>query len=262
MSPKRQTAVALTIAGSDSGGGAGIQADLKTFRALGVFGASAITGITAQNPRRISAVYAIPPRIVAQQIERVLEAFPVGAVKTGMLCDAAIISAVAAVLQRHRVRRLVVDPVMIASSGARLLRRDGLAALTDQLLPQAMLVTPNLAEAGVLLGRRVESSAEMRAAARALAGRFGTAFLVKGGHQRGARRVVDVLCDGRDLHEFAAARVTGITTHGTGCTLSAAVTANLALGHGLAESVARAKQFVTRSIRQAVRVGRFHALHV
>ena len=254
--------VALTIAGSDPSGGAGIQADLKTFRAHGVFGVSAITCITAQNPRRVSAVQAVTPAMVTAQIERILEAFVVRAAKTGMLADAAIIEAVAAAIGRHRLRRVVVDPVMIASSGARLLPRDALGALTTRLLPRALLVTPNLAEAAALLGRRVQSLDEMRGAARALAAQYGVAFLVKGGHRRGDPRVVDVLDDGRDRHEFAAPRVTGIRTHGTGCVLSAAITANLALGHGLVESVARAKQFVTRAIQQSVRVGRFHALNV
>ena len=256
-----QQAVVLTVAGSDSGGGAGIQADLKTFRALEVFGTCAITCITAQNPHRVSAIQSVTPAMVTAQIERVFEAFPVRAVKTGMLDNAGTIGAVAAAIRRHRLRRVVVDPVMIASSGARLLRRDAVAALTE-LLPQALLVTPNLTEAEGLLGQRVESLDEMREAARALAAQYGAAFLVKGGHRRGDRRVVDVLCDGRDLYEFSAARLTGIKTHGTGCVLSAAITANLALGAGLVESVARAKQFVTRAIRGAVGIGRFHALNV
>lgn len=251
--------VALTIAGSDSGGGAGIQADLKTFHSLGVFGTSAITVITCQNPRRVSAVQPVRPEIVTEQMERVFEAFPVAAAKTGMLYDAGIIRAVAAGM---RARRLVVDPVMVATSGARLLRADALAALQDKLLPLATVVTPNRAEAEVLWGRPIQTVADARAAARALSTRYGVAFLVKGGHLQGTDRAVDILFDGRRSHEFSAARMTGVSLHGTGCTLSAALAAHLALGCGLAEATRRAKQFVTRAIRNALTVGSFRTLNL
>ncbi len=248
--------MALTVAGSDSGGGAGAQADLKTFRALGVFGTTAITCLTAQNPSRVSGVEAVSPRMVVQQMERVLEAFPVGAAKTGMLYHPQIIKAVARVFRRCKLRNLVVDPVMVATSGARLLKPDAVDVLTTRLLPLALVVTPNRAEAEVLWGQPIRTQAEQHAAAEALARRFGVAFLVKGGHLLGA---VDVLSDGR---EFAATRVIGVKTHGTGCVLSAAIAANLALGHSLVDSVARAKRFVTDAIRNSIRVGRFRALRV
>jgi hydroxymethylpyrimidine/phosphomethylpyrimidine kinase len=255
-----QTPVALTVAGSDSGGGAGIQADLKTFRSLGVFGASAITCITAQNPDRVSAVLPIRTGIVAEQIDRAFEAFPVGGAKTGMLYNAVIIEVVAAAFRRRRFRNLVVDPVMVASSGAMLLKPAAVGALRKKLLTLAALVTPNLAEAEVLWQRHIRSLDDLRAAARALADGFGVPVLVKGGHLPGAARAVDVLWDGRELCEFSAPVVRGIKTHGTGCTFSAAIAGNLALGHALPEAIRRAKVFVTRAIRDAIQVGRHRAL--
>jgi len=254
--------VALTVAGSDSGGGAGIEADLKTFHALGVFGTCSVTCLTAQNPSRVSAVEAASPGMVAEQMERVLEAFPVGAAKTGMLYDAAIIEAVAAVFRRHKLRKLVVDPVMVASSGARLLKPKAVTALTRRLLPLALVATPNRAEAEVLCGRPIRSLAEQRAVARELAGRFGSAVIVKGGHLDGETPAVDVLFDGREWHEFAAKLVRGIKTHGTGCTFSAALAGHLALGCSLVEATALAKKFVTKAICSSIRVGRFQALNV
>ncbi len=253
--------VALTVAGSDSGGGAGIQADLKTFHALGVFGASAIACVTAQNPRRISSVRPLDPRLVGEQMERVLEAFPVGAAKTGMLYTAAIVETVADVFYRRKVRRLVVDPVMVAGSGALLLKKDALAALTRDLFPLAAVVTPNLYEAEVLAHRAIRTRAELRESARALMEKYGVPFLVKGGHLPEKGRAVDVLFDGREFHEFGASFLPCLKTHGTGCAFSAAITANLALGRSLVESVHRAKRFITRAIRHAVRIGNHHALN-
>jgi hydroxymethylpyrimidine/phosphomethylpyrimidine kinase len=253
-----QTPVALTIAGSDSGGGAGIQTDLKTFHALGVFGASAITTLTCQNPRRVSAIQAATPAIVAGQLDRILEAFPVRAAKTGMLYNAAIIRTVA----NYRLKNLVVDPVMVASSGARLLQPAAIRALQDRLLPRAILITPNRAEAELLAERRIRSVEDLRAVAEQLARRYGTAVIVKGGHLPGAARAVDVLVSGRTAREFGAPRVPGIQTHGTGCTFSAAIAGYLALGYRLEVAVARAKVFITRAIRNAIRVGRFHALKI
>jgi hydroxymethylpyrimidine/phosphomethylpyrimidine kinase len=263
--PMRQassTAVALTVAGSDSGGGAGIQADLKTFRALGVFGTSAITCITAQNPLRVSAVQALPPRMVAEQIDRVFEAFRICAAKTGMLYEAAIIKTVAAALRRHRLKNLVVDPVMVAGSGARLLKPDAVSALCTELLPLAAVVTPNLAEAELLWQRRIRHLDDLREAARALAGRFGVPVLAKGGHLPAAQRAVDVLFDGRGFHEFSAPLVRGIRTHGTGCTFSAAIAANLARGRNLLEAIGGAKRFVSRAIRTSIGLGKHRALNV
>jgi len=256
------TSVALTVAGSDSGGGAGIQADLKTFHALDVFGTSAITSITCQNPRRISAVQAIRPDIVTGQIDRVMEAFPVGGGKTGMLYNIAIIEAVANCFRRWRFSKLVVDPVMVATSGAMLLKPNAVAALKAKLFPRAVVVTPNLIEAEILAGCRIRSLAELRLAARALTAQHDIPFLVKGGHLRGSKRAVDALFDGRKLHEFSAPLIPGICTHGTGCTYSAAIAANLALGYGLVDAIGRAKIFVTRAIRDAVRIGKFHALRI
>jgi hydroxymethylpyrimidine kinase/phosphomethylpyrimidine kinase len=242
--------VALTVAGSDSGGGAGIQADLKTFHALGVFGTSAITAITCQNPDRVSAVQPVSPRIVAGQIDRVLEAFPVRAAKTGMLYNAGIIEVVAA----RRWKNLVVDPVMIAGSGALLLRQDAIRALGTQLLPRATLVTPNVPEAEILLKHKVTSAAK---AARELSEIFGVPFLVKGGHLPG--EPVDALSDG---HEFPARRVPRVKLHGAGCTYSAAIAAHLALGCNLVEAIGRAKLFVTQAIRGAGRIGKYHVLRI
>jgi len=258
MTTPVSTAVALTVAGSDSGGGAGIQTDLKTFHALDVFGTSAITAITCQNPRRVSAVQAVRADIVGEQIDRVLEAFRVGGTKTGMLYSAAIIAVVA----DRRLPNLVVDPVMVATSGARLLKPNAVAALKTRLFPRAKVVTPNLIEAEILTGRNIRSLDELRAAARTLTDRHGVPFLVKGGHVPGVKRAVDVLCDGRELHEFSAPLIPGIVTHGTGCTYSAAIAANLALGYRLVEAVGRAKVFVTRAIRDAVRIGHFHVLKI
>jgi hydroxymethylpyrimidine/phosphomethylpyrimidine kinase len=262
MKRRGTTAVALTVAGSDSGGGAGIQADLKTFRAHGVFGTSAITCITAQNPARVSAVQPISPRLVTEQMDRVFEAFPVGAAKTGMLYDAAIIEAVAHGFARRKFANLVVDPVMMASSGALLLKKNAVTALTTRLFPLATVVTPNLAEAEVLARCTIRTLDDLRMAARALAEKYGIPFLVKGGHLPGANRAVDVLFDGKRFYEYRAAIVPKIKTHGTGCTFSAAIAANLALGHGLTGSIARAKRFVTMAIRDALKVGRHRALRI
>jgi len=258
----RTIVTALTVAGSDSGGGAGIQADLKTFHALGVFGTSAITCITAQNPDRVSAIQPIRPDIVAQQLDRIFEAFRVGGAKTGMLYNAAIIEAVAAGFARRKFPRLVVDPVMVASSGALLLKRDAIAALTGRLLPRAVVVTPNLAEAEVLSGRRIRSLPEVRDAARQLAEKHGVPVLVKGGHLPGTARAVDVLWDGRAVHEFSAPVVRGIKTHGTGCTFSAAIAAELARGRELVPAIRAAKKFIAAAIRQAWHVGRYRPLRI
>jgi hydroxymethylpyrimidine/phosphomethylpyrimidine kinase len=257
-----KVAFALTVAGSDSGGGAGIQADLKTFHARGVFGTSAVTCVTAQNPDRVTAVQALAPHLVTEQMDRVVEAFPIGAAKTGMLYDAAIITAVARGFARRKFRNLVVDPVMVASSGARLLKSEAINALATRLFPQALLVTPNLAEAEVLVRGSIRTPHELRVAARMLAEKFGVPFLVKGGHLPGGKPAVDVLFDGRRFHEYHATRVPHVKTHGTGCTFSAAIAANLALGHSLPGAIARAKRFVTAVIRGARKVGPYSVLWI
>jgi hydroxymethylpyrimidine/phosphomethylpyrimidine kinase len=257
-----KTAIALSVAGSDSGGGAGIQADLKTFHAIGVFGTSAITCITAQNPDRISAVQSLAPRLVAEQMDRIFEAFPVGAAKTGMLYDRAIIEAVARGFTRHRFHKLVVDPVMVASSGTRLLKHDAIKALTTRLFPLAAVVTPNVMEVEVLLQDSIGTLDEQRDAARFLTRKFGVPFLVKGGHLQDGKQAVDVLFDGKRFHEYREAKVPNIKTHGTGCIFSAAIAANLALGNNLPESVASAKRFITTAIRSAVKIGKFTVLWI
>jgi hydroxymethylpyrimidine/phosphomethylpyrimidine kinase len=205
---------------------------------------------------------AIEPRIVAEQMARIFEVFPVAAAKTGMLYDAAIIETVAGGFARRKFHSLVVDPVMVASSGASLLKKDAIKALTTKLFPQAAVVTPNLAEAEVLAQRSIRTLDELRAAARSLAEKYGVPFLVKGGHLPGAKQAVDVLFDGKRFHEYRAAMVPGIKTHGTGCTFSAAIAANLALGHSLAESIGRAKRFVTKAIHNSRVVGKYFTLGI
>lgn len=247
--------VALTVAGSDSGGGAGIQADLKTFHAFGVFGTSAITAVTVQNTTGVSGVHPIPADIVCGQIAAVAEDLKPRACKTGMLATAELVSAVAACLHEHITGPYVLDPVMVATSGDRLLDADATQAIMEDLLPLADLVTPNLDEAAILTGAAVRDAAGMREAARALVAAGAGAALVKGGHLSG-REVVDILFDGRRLHEFRHARVETRSTHGTGCTLSAAVAAALARGEPLAAAVERALDYVHRAIARAPNLGR------
>jgi hydroxymethylpyrimidine/phosphomethylpyrimidine kinase len=242
--------VVLTIAGSDSGGGAGIQADLKTFMALGAFGTSAITCITAQNPDAVTGLEPVSAKLVARQIKAVTAAFPVAAAKTGMLFSAAIIQTVARALRTKPPLPLVVDPVMIATSGARLLREDAVSALCRDLLPMATVVTPNLNEAEVLAGCRIRTLDQLKKAALLISKRFGTACVAKGGHLAG-RTVVDVLCADGEFTLFTAPRIRVRETHGTGCTFSAALAAALAQGADLPEAVAVAKCFVSGALRKA-----------
>lgn len=252
--------VALTIAGSDSGGGAGIQADLKTFTAMGVFGTSAITCITAQNPDAVTGIEAVSAKLITAQIKAVTGGFPVSATKTGMLFSTTVIRAVARSLRQVECGPLVVDPVMVSTSGSRLLRQDAMEALCREILPQATAITPNLNEAEILAGCRIRSLKELQTACRAIAMRFGTACIAKGGHLAGGK-VVDVLCTGSDdLTLYTAPRVRIRGTHGTGCTFSAALTAALAVGEPLHEAVALAKQFVTHALRTARPAGRHHPL--
>ena len=249
--------VALTIAGSDSGGGAGIQADLKTFAAFGVYGVSAITAVTAQNTGGVSAVETLSPGIVAAQIAAIVDDFQVAALKTGMLANSAIIGAVARVLRVSRVGPLVVDPVMVAKSGDRLLDADALDALTRDLLPLAAVVTPNLPEAEVLTGMPVRTVDDQREAARRIVERGARAAVVKGGHSDSAE-IVDVFFDGVAFTEFRVERVPGTSTHGTGCTFSAAIAAQLALGRGLLEAIPLAQAYVAKAIQNAPGLGHGH----
>jgi hydroxymethylpyrimidine/phosphomethylpyrimidine kinase len=249
--------VALTIAGSDSGGGAGIQADLKTFQALGVYGASAIAAITAQNTLGVRAVHEVPESVVAAQIDAVAEDLGVDGAKTGMLSSAAIIATVA-----DRVRQwgfadvLVVDPVMVAKSGDRLLREDAVRALRHDLLPLAAVVTPNLPEAEVLVGHPISDDAGVEQAAREIVDLGPRAVVMKGGHRAGDP--VDVLFDGSAFHRFPAPRVATKNTHGTGCTFSAAIAAQLARGAGLVDAVAVAKRYLYEAIRRNEPMGHGH----
>jgi hydroxymethylpyrimidine/phosphomethylpyrimidine kinase len=245
----QRTAIALTIAGSDSSGGAGIQADLKTFSALGVYGASVVTALTAQNTRGVQGVEAVPARFVAAQLDSVLSDLDVGAIKTGMLADAAIVETIVHALRAVPRRPLIVDPVMVATSGDLLLEPQAVGAIKAALAPLAALITPNLAEAAVLLGgRRAESEAEMRAQAVALLGLGCRAVLVKGGHGTGDS-AVDVLADAAGVASFRRPRVDTPHTHGTGCTLSAAIAALMAQGAALHDAVRRAKDYVWHGLQ-------------
>ncbi|MBN2451538.1 MAG: bifunctional hydroxymethylpyrimidine kinase/phosphomethylpyrimidine kinase [Lentisphaeria bacterium] len=249
-----QRATALSVAGSDSGGGAGIQADLAAFSHFGVFGTVALTAVTAQNPHGVRGIASIEPSMVCAQIDAVMEDFAVASVKTGMLYRADTIRAVADAMRRHRPGVLVVDPVMVATSGARLLEPDAVEALCDALLPLATLITPNLPEAAVLLGRERLGAEAVGEAAEFLARRFGAAVLVKGGHGTGAE-AWDCLCDGGGCRFLVAPRVEAASTHGTGCSLSAALAACLAKGEELVEAARQAKAYVLARLRRCGRVG-------
>jgi hydroxymethylpyrimidine/phosphomethylpyrimidine kinase len=245
--------VALTIAGSDSGGGAGIQADLKTFSALEVFGTSAITSITAQNTLGVTDIYDLPPYIIGRQLDAICSDLPVAAAKTGMLSNPEIIEKVAKKVSEHGIPNLVVDPVMVAKSGDPLLQPEAVRTLVKRLFRLAAIITPNRPEAEILLGERLRSRADVAEAARALKRLGPKSVLIKGGHARG--RAVDLFFDGRNFHEFSSERLDQRHTHGTGCVLSAAVAAHLARGVPLAEAVGRAKDFVTEAIRHGLALG-------
>jgi hydroxymethylpyrimidine/phosphomethylpyrimidine kinase len=248
---------ALTIAGSDSGGGAGIQADLKTFTALGVFGTSAVTAITAQNTLGVTAWQAVPADLVTAQIEAVAGDIGVDGVKTGMLATAAIVEAVGAAIESLQLPRVVVDPVMMVKGGASLLDVDAIETMRAELIPRAYVVTPNAAEAAALAGIPVRTLEQAREAAKRIAGLGPGAVIVKGGHLDTAD-AIDVFYDGHELVELRAERIDTKHTHGTGCTFSAAIAANLALGLTLAEAVSRAKTYLTEAIRRAPGLGRGH----
>ncbi len=257
MPGKRQKiGKALTIAGSDSGGGAGIQADLKTFAALGVYGASVITAVTAQNTRRVSKIFMLPPAMVAAQIDAVIQDIGCNAVKTGMIANAEIIKVVVQKIRTYRLRNVVVDPVMVAKSGSRLLRRDAIRALRSHLIPLATVVTPNLPEAQELAGFIVKTDRAIREAAQKICDMGAKSVVIKGGHRKGP--ATDVFYDGNRFVELKSARIKTRHTHGTGCTFSAAIAAHLARGCDLEEAVALAKQFITQAIRKGFSVGSGH----
>ena len=252
--------VVLTIAGSDSSGGAGIQADLKTFAALGVYGTSAITAITAQSTVGVLEAAAVSADLVTAQIEAVAGDIDIHATKTGMLADAAIVEAVAAAIKEMDHPLVVVDPVIASKRGDRLLDDDGVQMLCVELLPLAHVVTPNIPEAEALSGRRISSLEDMKEAARRIHDMGVRSVIITGGHMPDTtgRDVVDLLFDGREFLEFRTARIDTPNTHGTGCTFAAAVAAHLALGHELAAAAERAQQYVAGAIQHALAIGHGH----
>lgn len=255
MIPSNAIPVALTIAGSDSGGGAGIQADLKTFAFHQVHGTSAITCVTAQNTLGVNRVDALPPAAVIAQIEAVAQDIGIHAAKTGMLLNADIISAVVRTVQSLDLRGLVVDPVMVSRTGAQLIDDAAIATLQSKLIPCATILTPNRYEAQLLSGLTLASLADMQAAAEKIHQLGPTAVLVKGGGMTGDLKGVDVWFDGQELQTITTATVDTANTHGTGCTLSAAIAANLAAGHAPLAAVKLAKTYVTNALRHALEIG-------
>lgn len=248
---------ALTIAGSDSGGGAGIQADLKTFSALGVFGTTALTALTAQNTQGVQAMFPVDPEFVGQQIDSIMSDMGADSAKTGMLFSAEIIQVVAERVRRHNIRNLVVDPVMVAKSGDRLLREDAITALKEMLIPLALVITPNLGEASMLTDFPVKDEASMQESAKAIHALGARWVVVKGGHLQD--RADDLLYDGREFIWFPGEHIGTPHTHGTGCTFSSAITAYLAKGYPVPEAVRLAKEYLTQALRQAKAVGAGHS---
>jgi hydroxymethylpyrimidine/phosphomethylpyrimidine kinase len=250
--------IALTIAGSDSGGGAGIQADLKTFQRFGVFGTSAVTAVTAQNTRGVTSWDAVSPVLVRAQIDAVAQDLFPGAFKTGMIANAAIASTIAAAIRDHSLLLYVLDPVMVATSGDVLLESDAIDVIRKELVPRAALVTPNVHEAAILTGEEIVDEDSMAQAAEILVNDMGAqAALIKGGHLDSGNRVVDLLFDG-DIRTFRGQRLNTTNTHGTGCTLSAAITAQLANGESLHAAVRRAIDYVHNAIATAPGLGSGH----
>jgi hydroxymethylpyrimidine/phosphomethylpyrimidine kinase len=245
---------ALTIAGSDPSGGAGIQADLKTFSRLRVYGMSVITALTAQNTTGVESIMEIPPEFVARQLTAVLTDIQVDAAKTGMLLTAGIVEVVAQKVTQHHIRNLVIDPVIASTSGASLLSQDAINMFRRSLLPLALVITPNIDEAGILTGKAITTVADMEEAALQVHGMGARSVLIKGGHMAGDE-VTDVLFDGTDFLHFQSSRIHSRDTHGTGCVLSAAITAELAAGKGIKEAVQAAREFVTAAIRHGLRIG-------
>lgn len=253
--------VALTIAGSDSSAGAGLQADLKTFQALGVYGLSAATCVVAEVPGKVTRIAAIDPAMVGEQIELLLASFPVGAIKTGLLCSSEIVEIVAGILRQTTGKiPLVIDPVMVATSGAPLLETAAIEAYRTRLFPLATVITPNMAEAAALTGRPVRTLEEMHLAVRRMQSDYGTQIVLKGGHL-GGRAAIDLFFDGGAITEFSAPFIGGVATHGTGCAYSAAIAAGLAESAPLPEAIARAKEFVSRAIEGHFTWGAVQALN-
>lgn len=257
----RHIPVTLTVAGSDNSGGAGIQADLKTMTCLGVYGCSAVTCVVAEHPDKVLNITPIPAARVLDQIRLTEEAFPIGAMKTGMLYSRAIINVVAEWLEESKTPpSLVLDPVMVATSGGLLLKRSAIRALQDRLIPQAACVTPNLDEASVLLDRQLKSLSAVEEACRDAYDRWSVPFLIKGGHLKG-RQAVDVLFDGKKITYLTSERIPRIHTHGTGCTFSAAMASGLASGLSLMPAAQQAKKYVTRAIKDHFKLGKYTPLN-
>lgn len=259
MQTRRALPVALTIAGSDSGGGAGIQADLKTFAALNVHGTAAVTCVTAQNPDQVLGIEPCSPPMVRKQLVAIFNGFKPRAIKTGMLYTPQIIRSVSRFL-RESGQMAVIDPVMVSTSGKKLITPAAQRLLIRDLIPRALLLTPNVPEAESLLGRPIRTVSELRAAAREMSARFCCAVLAKGGHLRGLNVAADIYFDGKNELLLSAPWIHGIRTHGTGCTYSAAVTAYLAHGSSLIEAVGRAKQYVSQAIARSHKAGRQYVL--
>lgn len=256
-SEARVLPIALSIAGSDSSGGAGIQADLKTFQALGVFGMSAITAVTVQNTQKVYAVHEIPPDIVYDQIIRLFEDTPIQAVKVGMVASVMLIEAVSAALVRVRCPVVVLDPVMVSKSGYVLLEKDARQALTARLFPLTTVVTPNIPEADILTGGAIRDEAQMRKAARQIAEMGASSVVIKGGHLN-SDQAVDIVYDGTCFEVLTGRRIATRNTHGTGCTFSSAIAAYQARGCGFFEAVRRAKQYVSGAIAHGLSIGKGH----
>jgi len=246
--------IVLTIAGSDSGGGAGIQADLKTFSALGVYGMSVLTSITAQNTLGVQGIHDLPPDFVGLQIDSVMQDIGADAVKIGMLSNAQIIKTVSKKIKKYQVKNLVIDPVMVAKGGDRLLREDAIETLKEDLIPLAMVVTPNLSEAEVLSGLNIE---DMKEAARKIYKLGPKNVLIKGGHLL-SNQAVDLLYNGESFKEFSSERINTKNTHGTGCTLSSAIAAGLAQVKEVEEAVNTAKRYITLAIQNSLEIGHGH----
>src|SRR5262245_11269408 len=247
----------LTIAGSDSGGGAGIQANLKTFAALGIYGTSVITAITAQNTVKVSAIFELSIDLVAAQIDAVMEDIGADALKTGMLANAALIEIITAKIRHYDLTNLVVDPVMVAKSGDLLLRKDAIQALRSRLIPLAKVVTPNLPEAEELTGMSLTRIKEIEEAARRIVAMGAQSVVIKGGHKRGP--AIDLFFDGKKIRTLRSPRIRTRHTHGTGCTFSAAIAAYLAKGEGIEGAVVLAKKYITQAIRKGFPVGSGHS---
>lgn len=253
---KRRLYKTLTIAGSDSGGGAGIQADLKTFSALGTFGMSVITSITAQNTVGVTGIQNVDPAIIERQIDAVMSDIGAHAAKTGMLSEAAIIETVAKGLNKYRIKKYVLDPVMVAKSGDKLLENSAMATLIDRLIPLAWVITPNIPEAVQLTGGHISTLEEMEIACKKIHSMGAKHVIVKGGHLAG--NAVDVFFDGKNIYHFTSRRIRSKNTHGTGCTFSAAITAFLAKGFSVHESVKRSKDYITKAIEYSFSIGKGH----